>query len=202
MDTRTFHGELTPNDMARALVARFNRGNYRAQQFGSGDKVVVQVASHMMPASGGQTALSVYLQKVEDGISVQLGKQSWLGVAASLGMTALWAWHNPWNILSRLDDLAQDIESMQLVDDVWDTVESTARMAGATFELSERLRRMVCEYCNTPNPVGTNACIACGAPLGDVQPFTCSYCGFVLQLGESSCPNCGRRVQVSYNKVS
>lgn len=193
MDTKIFHGDLTPNDMARALVARFNRGNIRAQQFGSGEKVVVQIASPGQPASGGQTALSIYLQKVEDGVSVQLGKQSWLGVAASLGMTALWTWHNPWNILSRLDDLAQDIESMQMVDDVWDTIESTARMAGASFELSERLRRMVCEYCTSANPVGESSCIACGAPLGNVQPITCAYCGFVLKKNETICPNCGRR---------
>jgi hypothetical protein len=147
-----------------------------------------------MPArSGGQTALSVYLEKVADGVSVRLGKQSWLGIAASLGLTALWTWHNPWNILSRIDDVAQDIESLQIVDDVWDTIESTARMAGASFDLSERLRRMVCEYCHTANPVGAGSCIACGAPLGDVQPRTCAYCGFVLKKTETICPNCGRK---------
>jgi len=119
--------------------------------------------------SGGQTALSVSLQKVEDGVSVQLGKQSWLGVAASLGMTALWTWHNPWNILTRLDDLAQDIENIQIIEDVWETIERTARAAGASFELSERLRRLVCPYCSTANPTGESHCIACGAPLGEIH---------------------------------
>jgi hypothetical protein len=194
MDTKTFHGDLTPNDVARSLIARFNRGNLRAQQFGNGDKVVVQIASPGRPVSGGQTALSIYLQRMEDGVSVQLGNQAWLGVAASLGATALWSWVNPWNILTRLDDLAQDIESLQIVDDVWETIEQTARLSGASFKLSERLRRMVCEYCNTANPVGEGSCIACGAPLGDVQPDTCPYCGFILGREETTCPNCGRRL--------
>lgn len=191
MDTRIFHGDISPSDFARALVARFNRGNLRAQQFGSGDKVVVQIATPRQPASGGHTAMTVNLEKVSDGVAVQIGEQSWLGVAASLGTTALWAWRNPWNILSRLDDLAQDIEHLQLQEDVWESIEDLARSAGISFELSERLRRMVCEYCTTANPVGESSCIACGAPLGRVQPITCKNCGFVLSKGEHVCPNCG-----------
>lgn len=34
MEQRIFHGELTPNDVANALIAQFNRGNLRAQAFG------------------------------------------------------------------------------------------------------------------------------------------------------------------------
>jgi DNA-directed RNA polymerase subunit RPC12/RpoP len=196
MNVRVFHGNITPNDIGRALIARFNRGNLRAQQFGSGDKAIVQIASTARPISGGQTALTVSLQKAADGVSVQIGQQSWLGVVASLGFTALWTWLNPWNILSRLDDLAQDIENLQMVDQVWDVVEATARAAGASFELSERLKRMVCAYCNTANPVGESRCIACGAPLGDVQPATCQNCGFVVTKNELICPNCGRRLIV------
>jgi len=192
MNTRIFHDDLSPSDISRALVARFNRGNLRAQQFGGGDKVIVQIATLPQPYSGGQTAISISLQKVADGLSVQIGKQSWLGVAASLGMTAFWTWRNPWNILSRLDDLAQDIENLQIVDDVWGTIEDTARALGASFELSERLRRMVCPYCNTANPTGESSCIACGAPLGDIQPRTCKNCGFVIRKGEITCPNCGQ----------
>jgi RNA polymerase subunit RPABC4/transcription elongation factor Spt4 len=50
---------------------------------------------------------------------------------------------------------------------------------------------VACEYCGTANPVGEGACIACGAPLGKLQPNTCSNCGFVIQPGELTCPNCG-----------
>jgi hypothetical protein len=193
MEPRIFHGELLPRDFAQALAGEFNRGNLRAQVIGSERKMVVQIATRDRPLSGGQTALSVSLERVEDGVAVQVGKQAWLGVAASLGQTALSVWRNPWRLIERLDDLAQDIESLNLLEQVWDVVEGTARARGATFELSERLRRLVCEFCFTANPVGEPSCIACGAPLGKAQPRTCSNCGFVLKANETVCPNCGKR---------
>ncbi|HEY6074337.1 MAG TPA: zinc ribbon domain-containing protein, partial [Anaerolineales bacterium] len=121
-----------------------------------------------------------------------IGQQAWLGVAASLGTTAFWAIRNPFSLLGRLDDLAQDIENLQLTERVWQTIGTYAQSAGASLALSERLRSIVCDYCGTGNPVGEGSCIACGAPLGKVQPGTCRYCGFVIKLGEVKCPNCGR----------
>ena len=194
MDQRIFHGQITPQDFTRALVARFNRGNLRTQQFGDGDKIIVQVATSQVARSGGETALTVSLQQVEDGVSVQVGKQAWFGVAASLGQTALSALRNPLNLLGRLDDIAQDIENLNLSEEIWSELEATAHAAGASFELSERLRRLVCAYCRTANPVGEPSCIACGAPLGEEQPYTCPYCGFVLRANESICPNCKRNL--------
>ena len=191
MEIRIFHGNLTPNDMSRALTGEFNRGSLRAQQVGDDREVVVQIATREQVRSGGQTALSVTLRKVVDGVSVEIGKQSWLGLAASLGQTAIWTLRSPWNLLGRLDDVAQDIENFQLSDEVWNVVEKTARSLGASFELSERIRRMVCGYCQTANPVGEPSCIACGAPLGNVQPRTCPNCGFIVKPGENVCDNCG-----------
>jgi hypothetical protein len=192
METRIFHGQLTPSDLANALVAHFNRGNLRVQQIGSSEKVAVQIASAINAASGGQTALSVSFQKVEDGVAVQVGQQAWLGVAASLGLTALSALANPWNLLNRLDDVAQDIEYIQLAEEVWKVIDGTARALGSGYQLSERLRRVVCSYCTVANPVGESRCVACGAPLGDVQPGTCRNCGFVITKSERFCPNCGK----------
>lgn len=197
MDQRIFHGDLTPNDLARALFARFNRGNLRAQQLGSGEKVVVQVASMLGAQSGGQTALSITLQKVADGVAVQIGRQAWYGVAASLGMTALQALRNPFSLIGRLDDLAQDLENLQLTEQIWETIQDAARAAGASFELSERLRRLVCAYCETPNSINETSCIACGAPLGSVQPTTCPHCGFIIKARETICPNCKRPLYIS-----
>ena len=190
METKIYHGDITPSQVAQVLTARFNRGNLRALQYGQGKQVVVQIGTRPGSASGGQTAITVTLQQVEDGISVQMGKQSWFGVAASLGTTALAAIRNPFHLLGRLDDLAQDIESIKLTEEVFETVAAVARAAGVSFELSARLRRMVCAYCNTANPVGEASCIACGAPMGDVQPTTCPRCGFVVRTREVVCPNC------------
>jgi len=192
MERRIFHGDLSPNNIARALVAHFNRSNLAAQQLGNSKQILVQIASRQRPISGGQTALTVHLREVDDGVAVQLGKQTWLGLAASLGVTALSVFRNPFSLIHRLDDLAQDIENLQLTEEVWDVIENVARIRGATFELSERLRRLVCNYCATANPVGEPNCIACGAPLGEVQPITCQNCGFVVKKTESICPNCGK----------
>ena len=194
MERRIFHGDLSPHDLSRALVAHFNRNNLVAQQFGRQNQAIVQIATRQRPSSGGQTALSVILEQVEDGVAVQLGQQNWLGVAASLGVTALAAFRNPFSLLGRMDDLAQDFEHLQLAEEIWRVVENVAQLRGASFELSERLRRMVCEYCRTANPTGESNCIACGAPLGDVQPHTCLNCGFVVKSNETICPNCGKRL--------
>lgn len=191
MDQRIYHGKITPDDFARSLIAHFNRGNLWVQQIGNGNEIAVQIASRQGAQSGGQTALGISLQKVEDGVSAQVGKQAWFGVAASLGFTALAAIRNPFTLIGRIDDLAQDIESIQLTDEVWQVLDVTARSLNAGHELSERLRRLVCDYCNTPNPVGEPSCLACGAPLGNVQPIACPNCGFVINTKMSRCPNCG-----------
>ncbi|MCF6278344.1 MAG: zinc ribbon domain-containing protein [Anaerolineales bacterium] len=194
MEQRIFHGNLTPADLARALHAAFNRSNLHAQTVGSGNKVVVQISSRPNAQSGGQTALSITIQKVADGVLVQLGKQAWMGIAASLGQTAFAALRNPLSLLGRLDDLAQDIENLQLSDDVWEIIAKAAHATGASYEISEKLRRLTCEYCKTANPVGEASCMACGAPLGDTQPRTCLFCGYVVSGDESICPNCGKKL--------
>jgi hypothetical protein len=192
MEQRIYHGQISPQDLTESLFGFFNRGNYQVQKFGEGDNITVQIATHTFTQSGGQTALGVSMQRFEDGVSVSLGQQAWFGIAASIGMTALGALRNPLSLLGRLDDLAQDIESIQLHDEIWKVIDDTARALGSGFDLSNRLKRMVCEYCNTANPTGEPHCIACGAPLGRVQPFTCRFCGFVVKKQEKICPNCGK----------
>jgi hypothetical protein len=191
MDQRVYHGNIKPEDIARSLIGHFNRGNLHVQAVGSSPSMVVQIATSAQPASGGQTALSITVQSIADGVSIQVGQQAWLGVAASLGISAFAAFRNPFALLSRLDDIAQDIEYIQLSDEVWKVIEDTARTLASTHQLSERLLRIECNYCGTANPVGESNCIACGAPLGSAQPTTCGRCGYVLVHGEKNCPNCG-----------
>lgn len=195
MQQRIFHGDLTPEDVGQALVAHFQKGNIAAHAFTNDRTVIVQISTRPRPISGGPTALTVIIEKIEDGVAVQIGKQAWLGVAASIGTTLFSVWSNPINILSRLDDIAQDIENLQLSDQVWNIIENFARMRGATFELSERLRRLTCEYCGVANPVGEPNCISCGAPLGTIQPETCPNCGFIVNRSDEICPNCNSRLR-------
>ncbi len=192
MEQRVFHGPITPEDLAAALVAEFDRGNLRAQAVSHAGTLIVQVGSRELRASGGDTALSIHLSPIEDGVLARIGQQEWLGVAASLGATALGALRNPLTLLSRLDDIAQDISSLQITERVWQTVERTAESLGASHEISERLRRLTCGYCLTANPVGEAHCIACGAPLGPTQPGACPHCGYVVDPGVAICPQCGK----------
>ncbi len=190
MTPKTFHGKITPADIAASLYTHFHRGNLRVQQIVDGKNILVQIATRDQTQSGGKTGISISLQKVEDGVMVSIGRQAWMGVASSLGITAFSVFRNPLNLLGRIDDIAQDIENIQLRDAIWDVIEITATNMGAGFELSERLRRYVCTYCDTPNQPGQSHCIACGAPLGSIQQKTCLNCGFVTAQDEIFCPNC------------
>lgn len=175
-------------------MAEFNRGNLRTQALGDKDKMAVQIATRTGAMSGGQTALTISIQTVEDGIMVEVGQQAWLGVAASLGHTAISALRNPFSLLGRLDDLAQDIESMQLNDNTWKVIDKAITTLKASYALSEKLARVACEYCGSANPLGEANCLSCGAPLGDAHPTTCHNCGFVVTLEEVICPNCGGKL--------
>lgn len=190
MEHKNYYGSIEPEDVATVLISQFNRGAYRVYKRGKGDQLAIQIASNDAN-TGGQTALTVVVQKVEDGISMKIGQQALFGVAASLGYSLFTALKNPWNLLGRLDDIAVDIESLQLTQQVWDCVDSYARTVGASQQLSERLRRLECDYCGTANVVGASNCIACGAPLGSQQPKTCPKCGYVFKPNETVCPNCG-----------
>jgi len=165
------------------------------QVVGNKDRIAVQISTRMGMMSGGHTALTINIQKVEDGIMMELGQQAWLGVAASLGQTALSALRNPLSLLGRLDDIAQDIENMQLSENVWNIIDRTVATLGASHALSDRLTRITCDYCGSANPLGEGNCLACGAPLGEAHPITCHNCGFAISNSEVICPNCSQKLR-------
>jgi len=70
---------------------------------GNKDKIAVQIATRFGTTLGGQTALTINIHKVEDGIMMEIGSQAWLGVAARLGQTAISAIRNPLSLPGRLD---------------------------------------------------------------------------------------------------
>jgi hypothetical protein len=197
MERKLFHGALRPADIARGLIAEFDRGNLRAQVVGDGDDLAVQITTRPGSTSGGRTALTISIVKAADGVAVQSGSHEWLGTAASLGQTTIATLANPWNLLHRLDDIAQDVENIQLMERVWASIDRTARLLGANAQLSDRLRRLVCDYCGTGNPVGEGSCLACGAPLGAAQPLTCPNCGFLVSAGDQRCQNCDRDLRIA-----
>jgi hypothetical protein len=194
MTPRIYHGKITNTDFVRALKAQFDGGNFIVKEFGAEDKRIVQIATSPYTEAGGKTSVSVSLTNTADGVSVDIHPQEWLGIAASLGQSTIATFHNPINLLTRLDDIAQDIASVKLVDNIWELIDQTALSLGSNFELSERLKRYICDYCNTANPPGEPRCIACGAPLGDIQPRSCLNCGYLVYREERTCPNCGKPI--------
>jgi hypothetical protein len=190
MESKFYHGNITPQQFAQALHSYFNRNNLNTKEFGEKERIIVQIATRNNAVSGGDTAIPVMIEKVPDGVSVQIGKQSILGVAASLGFSALATFRNPLNLLSRSDDIAQDIENLQLKDDIWEVIDQVAKNNTATLILSDNLRTVTCEYCLVANPVSEPNCIACGAPMGNLQPDTCTNCGFTINKSSTVCPNC------------
>jgi hypothetical protein len=191
MTERTYHGEIKPTDLATALISTFNQGNLRCQQVGQGDKIMVQIATRDHAQSGGQGALSITIQGNPDGVTVGIGQQEWLGVAASLGQSALVTLMNPWNIINRLDDIAQDINTLTLEQQAWDAIEKFSHTVRATKTLSARLSTLTCPYCETSNKVGAANCENCGAPLGGAQPVACPKCGNVMPPKSKFCASCG-----------
>ena len=191
MSERTYHGNIVPADMATALIAAFNQGNLGCQQIGQGDKLMVQIATRDFAQSGGRTALAVTIQKVTDGVTVSVGQSEWLGVAASLGQTALATLLNPWNLINRLDDIAQDITSLSLEQKAWEALEHYSRTVQTTKTISARLQAVTCPYCQTANKIGVADCENCGGPLGEAQPVSCPKCGNVMPAKSKVCANCG-----------
>ncbi len=183
---------MSPADIAEGLLAYFNRGNLRTQTFGDDNEMRVQIATRPGANSGGETAVTVQIQKVDDGVMVSISDQAWFGVAASMGQTVISTLMNPWNLLGRLDDIAQDVENLQIHEKIWQVAGATAKANHASTQISERLQRLECLFCGTANPVGEGNCIACGAPLGNIQPRTCPTCGFVVLRNEQNCPSCGK----------
>jgi predicted RNA-binding Zn-ribbon protein involved in translation (DUF1610 family) len=195
MNKRTYYGDITPADMAAALVGAFTTANLRCHQVTRGDKIIVQIATRENARSGGKAAMTVTLFAVEDGVSVAIGQLEWLGVAASLGKTALTTLRNPWSIIGRLDDLAQDINSLRLEERAWEVLENYARTRQATKTLSANLLTLSCLYCHSANKVGIANCVSCGAPLGEIQPIACPRCGNVMAAKSTQCSNCGMLLQ-------
>ena len=195
MEQRTYRGDIDPEGLASALVARFNQGDLKAQRvMGQEGHLMVQIATREWGWGAACTALSVGIAPVEEGVRVTLGQQRWLDAAASLAITGLGALVNPLSLLERIDDIARDVGKLTLPDQVWDAVEHYCESVGARLGLAEKQLMVTCPYCGVGNPVGAGTCSACGGSLVDVQPVACPKCGFVMPADAQFCSRCGTRL--------
>jgi len=188
---RTYRGDISPEDLAQALVLRFNTGDLKAQMVGHADHVLVQIASRDWGWGGPQTALTVGIARVEGGVQVSLGQQRWLGAVADLAQTGLMALVNPLSLITRIDDVARSISGLTLPQQVWEAVEHYCQSVGASLGMTADERMITCPYCGVGNPIGAPKCSACGAPLGEAQPIPCPRCGLLNNPAGNYCVRCG-----------
>ena len=84
MEIRTYHGDLNPDELANVLMAQFNQGNFAAQRYNQGNRVIVQVGTRDNRGRV-ENALAVTLSGTPEGVNVSVGEQQWLDAAADLG---------------------------------------------------------------------------------------------------------------------
>jgi ribosomal protein L40E len=197
MEQRIYRGEISPQALADALVLQFNWGDLMAQRVGTGDQVLVQIATRNWGWGGPQSALTLGISRVEGGIQVTLGQQRWLGAVADLAQTGLMALVNPLSLLTRIDDIARSISGLTLPQQVWETVEHFCESVGARPAAMVEEETIVCAYCGVGNPLNATKCSACGASLADARPVTCLRCGKRSAAGARFCSFCGAPLQTS-----
>ena len=195
MEQRTYRGEIDPEGLADALMARFNHGDLMAQRVqGQEGHLMVQIATREWGWGAARSALSVGIAPVEGGVRVSVGEQRWLDAVASLAITGLGALVRPLSLLGRIDDIARDVGKLTLPDQVWKAVEHYVESVGAKLGLSEKQIVVACPYCGVGNPMGVGTCSACGGSLADSQPRVCGECGFISPPDARFCSRCGQRL--------
>lgn len=201
MEQRTYHGDLSPDDLANALIAQFNQGNTIAQRFSQagpeqgrrGDRVIVQIGARDR-RRGVENALAVSITKTDDGVDVAVGKQQWIEAATDLVQSGLGALFNPFSVLANLGEIVSDVSSFALPAQIWQTVEGYCKSVGAGLGGSAKQVTIACAYCGVANSPGAPTCIGCGAPLGNLQPIYCPQCGQAAPYDAKSCQRCGTRL--------
>lgn len=189
MEQRTFSGDLSPDELANALMARFNQGRTVAQRFNQGDRVLVQVGTRDRH-NRIENALTVTISKTSNGVDVAVGEQRVLDAAADLAQAGLGALFNPFSLLGNLGEIASDVSSFSLPQQVWETVDKYCKSVGATMGAGKQMA-IACPYCSVANPAGAPTCSGCGAPLGQAQPIYCPRCGQAAAHDQKFCSRCG-----------
>ena len=195
MDQKTYHGEIDPQELGDVLVSHFDQGDLTARKTGRPDRVVVQIStSGHRHWDDPHTSLAVTIAKAEDGVTVTVGEQQVLGVAADLVKTGIGALLNPMSLLGEIDDIARNVSKLNLPDQVWKVVEEYCRSVGAGLGLAPDKVLVTCPFCGAGNPIGVGKCPHCGGSLADVQPVTCPRCGQILEPDARFCTRCRTRI--------
>ncbi|MBN1878071.1 MAG: zinc ribbon domain-containing protein [Anaerolineae bacterium] len=196
VEQRAYHGKVDPEDMARALVLRFDAGETQARWMREQEGgAIVQVQSRRVEHQDPTMSVTVQIVTSDTGVVVAMSEQKSLGVLADLAKTGVKAWLNPRRLLGEIDDVARNVRWLNLRTELWQAVEDYCQSSGSGRGAAQMLQKPICAYCGTPNEIGAANCQACRAPLTEVQPMICNRCGFLNDALASLCVNCGATLQ-------
>ncbi len=195
MQRRTYRGQITAKGLAQALVNRFNAGHLEARAAGQPDHLYVQIVARERDWRGqARAALTVSIIQAEDVVEVSIGEHQWLGSAADLLESGFKAWMHPISLFGELAEIADDVKTLQLPQEVWEAVEHYVESVGARLGLAEEDRVVACPFCGVGNPIGEGQCSACGGSLVEAQPKACPNCGKLSQPTALFCSRCGTKL--------
>ncbi len=196
VEQRSYHGSIDTEDLARALVLRFDANETHAQWMrGEAGRAIVQVRNRRVESTDANTAVTVHVTPTATGVTVSVSEQQWLGMAADLARVGVKGWLNPMRLLTEFDNIARNVRWLRLRREVWTAVEEYAQSRGSGRGAAPMLKSVICPYCGTPNDIGKHNCKACRAPLTREQPIVCHQCGTLNQASNTLCVNCGARLQ-------
>jgi len=195
IEQRAYHGALKSEELARALVIRFNEGETQAHWLpGDQGRAIVQVRSQRVEVGDPATSVTVHISPTKTGITVAVSEQKVLSVAADMAKSGVQAWRNPLRLLGELDDIARNVRWLGLRSEIWRAIDEYCQTQGSGRGAAGMLTSIVCPYCGTPNEVGARTCEACRAPLAEAQPIVCGKCGFLNVPQATLCTNCGAKL--------
>jgi ribosomal protein L40E len=218
MEQRHYRGNIDPNALAQHLLDTWDQGDTVAQALEGEEGTIVQVGQR----SGGffsdepQSALTLALEPVSDGLRVTLGEQQWYrdgdGQIMVGGLIGFFPFFFTWPLGGGRDEPVDP----QLSSQVWDSVEgyvqqygavtgATRRLpqqpeaaTGATTRLPQqpeaatgatiRLAGVYCPSCGTENVSEAQRCRECGTYL---QARACQQCGVSNPATANFCMRCG-----------
>jgi predicted RNA-binding Zn-ribbon protein involved in translation (DUF1610 family) len=114
-----------------------------------------------------------------------------------LAQAGLGALFNPLSLLGNLGEIAGDVSSFSLPQQVWGTVDRYCKSAGGGLGGSPKQLTVACPYCGVANPASAPTCSGCGAPLGEAQPIYCPQCGQAAPHDAKFCSRCGHKFTTS-----
>ena len=191
MAQRMFHGDINAAALADQLQAHFQERHYRVSVRKSGGSALVQIGSKH------GTPLSINVADTAGGVLVNMGQdRDWLDKVSDAGeMIERAAAGKPFSILTMIPDVIAELGKENIAPQVWNKINDICALSRALAgEKDAPLNPVICLFCQTPNPPGTESCQACGAALPVDLPRVCPKCGRGHTSDALFCQACGTRL--------